>query len=796
MVLLAGCSDLPGSCPRSSPISLARATDDTHVEITFACRVDGDSAEDRSNYAVGDFTVSPAVALEVKGASLSGEDVVVLTTAQQTALRTYTLRVDGVEDDDGNDIEASVNFTGVGQADAADVTFRVDDRYNANLTEVRLIVSIDPLTGVFSHFGQHIDLGDPDGDHVFEKTLKVAVDPARTADTGDDRLGPQHLAYTARAVDGEDRPLSKLVAFEVADREAITVEVPLLTVPTKPPPEGWVTVTFKVDDRPARALTKPSLKGSFDKDGVFDAGFPYTVALDDSDGDDIWVGTAKVRIAPERTLDGATLATKPYSAYLVEAGTPYTARTADFVVQDEDKPVEVSILVGNDKKVPVTFRVDVSHAWLDVDGNQKGVYQGEAVFLTGEFGGAEDAFGQNATDAFSGGENVVLQMAERGDHPGVWERTIFLPRDRPYGWKVLRCPKDKGCTQLNKMVTSSGRAFPTVMKNLVTELCDAGKTSWADPNCKSPRVIDPRQLGKVDTGAGVMDYSSAKIWAGAGAGLADQKDPPGTPDGKLMFKQESPDLVATVGQQAVELPVQVVGTWRDVNIPGTPADIITGGNVLDLTKTDYDAGLVGGPPPTYDLPPASKPSPFKMDGALDTTATLVAGGSGTMPIYLGLSGNQLYLATDDAGEGSDHFLLLSATAPGSPRPAPWAKAGKVAFGGKTLFLADEDESNFAGWFELAEPSDTLLEALGGSQDPALDIFTPAQNGGVLEGTVDLAAKFGKLPAMIYVAVAPWASADGGAMYSSAQTPKTKDSNGNIEAGEILKVSLPQLKVVP
>jgi hypothetical protein len=766
------------------------------VEITFACRLDGDSAEDRSHYAVGDFTVAPAVDLEVKGASLSGEDVVVLTTAPQTALKTYTLRVDGVEDDDGNDIDASVNFIGVGQAEAADVTFRVDDRYNANLTDVRLIISIDPLTGVFSHFSQHITLDDSDGDHVFEKTLEVAVDPARTADTSDDRLGPQHLAYTVRAVDEKDRPLSKLVAFEVKEQKAITVDVPLLTVPTKPPPEGWVTVTFKVDDRPARALAKPSLKGSFDKDGLFDASFPSTVALADSDGDNIWEGTAKVRIAPDRTLDGSTLAQKPYSAYLVEGGTPYTARSADFVVHDEDKPVTVSILVGNDKKVPVTFAVDVSHAWLDVDGSQKGVYQGEAVFLTGEFGGAEDAFGQNATDAFSGGENVVLQMVERKDHPGVWERTIFLPRDRPYGWKVLRCPKDKGCTQLNKMVTSSGRAFPTVMKNLVTELCDAGKKTWADPNCESPRVIDPRKLSQVDTGAGIKDYSSAKVWAGTGGGLKDQKDLPGTPDGELMFKQESPDLVASVGKQPVQLPVQVIGAWRDVNIPGTPADIITGGKVVDLAKTDYDAGLVGAPPPSYKLAPPPKPSPFKMDGALDTTATLVAGGSGTMPVYLGLSGNHLYLATDDAGEGSDNFLLLSATAPGSLRPAPWAKAGKVAFGGKTLFLADEDESNFAGWFELAAPSDKLLESLGGSQDPALDIFTPAQNGGVLEGTIDLKAKFGKLPSMIYVAVAPWGSADGGAMYSAAQTPKTKDGNGNIEAGEILKVSLPQLKVVP
>ena len=53
-----------------------------------------------------------------------------------------------------------------------------------------------------------------------------------------------------------------------------------------------------------------------------------------------------------------------------------------------------------------------------------------------------------------------------------------------------------------------------------------------------------------------------------------------------------------------------------------------------------------------------------------------------------------------------------------------------------------------------------------------------------------------MPTVIYVATAPWATADAGKLYSAAQTPATKDGNGNIEAGEILKVSLPGLKVTP
>jgi hypothetical protein len=789
-----GCgSDLPGACPRGKPITSVRSLDSRTVEVHFACQLDQGSASDPGHYEIGNFAVVPPATLAVEGSAVS-DGVVRLSTAEQTALVTYTVRLAGVRDAEGNDLQGSANFVGIGTGNTAEVTFQVDDRYNASLKSLAFLTNVDPLTGLFSHAAYRIPSSDTEGDHLFETTLRVAVDPARTADTSDDRLGESHMAYSVRAVDEQNRPLSQLVLFEVKDETPQTVKVPLLNVPPPPPPEGLVTVTFKVDDRPARALSAPSLRGSFDADGKFDAGFPATVALSDQDGDDVWEGTAKVRIAPSRVAGGTTPESQPYSVYLVEGTTPYSARSADFTVPDE-KAVSVEILIGSKDKVPIVFRVDASQAWLDPEGSSKGLYPGEAIFLTGEFGLAEDAFGQNATDAFNGGENVVLQMSERKDRPGVWERTIFLPQSRPYGWKVVRCPKDQGCTQLNKMVTSTGRAFPTVMKNLVTELCDASKTSWPDPECKSPKLIDPRALSQVDTGSGVLDYSSAKIFEGTGGGIADQKDPAGTPSASIMFKQEVPDLVVDVKDQPVETPVYVIGTWRDVNIPGTPADIITGGKVIALSKTDYDAGLIGVLPPSYVLPPAPKPSPFKMDGALDGTATLVAGGGNTMSLQMALSGNYLYLATDDAGEGSDHFILLSATAPGALRAAPWGKAGQVAFGGKTIFLADENDSDFAGWFELGPP-DTLLASMGGGQNPALDVATPPQNGSVLEGTVDLVSLFGAVPPMVYVAVAPWATADGGSMYSAAQTPPTKDGNGNIDAGEILKVSLPSLKVVP
>ena len=78
-------------------------------------------------------------------------------------------------------------------------------------------------------------------------------------------------------------------------------------------------------------------------------------------------------------------------------------------------------------------------------------------FLTGEFSLAEDAFGRNAADAFSGGDNPTLEMKERTDAPGVWEKTIFLPKNRPFGWKVVRCPKTVGFGNQSQGLGKRGR---------------------------------------------------------------------------------------------------------------------------------------------------------------------------------------------------------------------------------------------------------------------------------------------------------------------------------------------------
>ena len=80
-------------------------------------------------------------------------------------------------------------------------------------------------------------------------------------------------------------------------------------------------------------------------------------------------------------------------------------------------------------------------------------------------------------------------------------------------------------------------------------------------------------------------------------------------------------------------------------------------------------------------------------------------------------------------------------------------------------------------------------------DPAFRVGTSAQNGGVLEGTIDLVAAFGAVPAVVYVAAAPWGSGDAGPMYGVAQAP-AGNGDANLDPDEFVKVRLPDLTVVP
>ena len=161
------------------------------------------------------------------------------------------------------------------------------------------------------------------------------------------------------------------------------------------------------------------------------------------------------------------------------------------------------------------------------------------------------------------------------------------------------------------------------------------------------------------------------------------------------------------------------------------------------------------------------PPDFQMDGALDAGAVQVGAEAG-LSLWVALDGDTLYVATQDAGEGRDHFIYIAAT-PGPLTGANWAKAGQVAQW--DAFLADENDNGYVGWFDASGANQSATGA----------------NGGVLEGTLDLAGELGALPAEIHLAVGAFASPDSGALF--AQVPASLDADADIDGAEFVAVDL-------
>ncbi len=152
-----------------------------------------------------------------------------------------------------------------------------------------------------------------------------------------------------------------------------------------------------------------------------------------------------------------------------------------------------------------------------------------------------------------------------------------------------------------------------------------------------------------------------------------------------------------------------------------------------------------------------------MNGVRDFAAELIA--QHGLELYAQFDGRYLTVATQDAGEGSDHFIFVT-TNPTASVAAPWAKSGLVA--PWVAYLADENDSGFTGWFDAAGGLITNV-----FQARAVTYF---ENGGRLEGVIDLAQILGAgFTGALYVAAAPYGTADGGALVTSAQAP---DGNGD------------------
>jgi len=152
------------------------------------------------------------------------------------------------------------------------------------------------------------------------------------------------------------------------------------------------------------------------------------------------------------------------------------------------------------------------------------------------------------------------------------------------------------------------------------------------------------------------------------------------------------------------------------------------------------------------------PSTFIIDGALDTSAKIVAQNS-SAKLHLDWNGTELYVATESAkDQGKDVFLFLSAD-PTTLKAAPWAKQGSV--GSWAAYIANESTNNYCSWYD--QSGTTRIGA-----------------NSFLEGTINLQQEFGTVPSKIYLAVGLYGTSDDGALVS--QIP-TGNNDGNIDQNE-------------
>jgi hypothetical protein len=172
--------------------------------------------------------------------------------------------------------------------------------------------------------------------------------------------------------------------------------------------------------------------------------------------------------------------------------------------------------------------------------------------------------------------------------------------------------------------------------------------------------------------------------------------------------------------------------------------------------------------------------PFDIDGLVDSAAWGRA--TNGLVLYAAIRGNYLYVATQDAGEGGDHFIYMNNQLTTS-RPANWAKSGQVMQWG--AFLADENDGGYNNWFG---PDDQPLAASTNYRSMTSGLNNNSNwNNGVLEGTLNLASYFGSFPSNLYLAAAPFGTVDGSTNYAPSQVP-AGNGNGNIEPGEFLALS--------
>ncbi|MFH0878724.1 MAG: DUF362 domain-containing protein [Lentisphaerota bacterium] len=165
-------------------------------------------------------------------------------------------------------------------------------------------------------------------------------------------------------------------------------------------------------------------------------------------------------------------------------------------------------------------------------------------------------------------------------------------------------------------------------------------------------------------------------------------------------------------------------------------------------------------------------NPFRMDGQWDTSSCVVAS-NGNQQLYAATLGSNLYVATQSTEGGSvDRFILVS-TNPAGVFAAPKAKVGTVAHDiALGPYLAADSANGYLAWYNGGR---SAISAQGAT-------------GQALEGQINLVQVFGRIPERIYLSLAPYGPADGGALWATGQVP-AGNGDRDVTADEFLMLEI-------
>lgn len=279
-----------------------------------------------------------------------------------------------------------------------------------------------------------------------------------------------------------------------------------------------------------------------------------------------------------------------------------------------------------------------------------------------------------------------------------------------------------------------------------------------------------------NNGSGTWDNNGGADWHFA-VSTNSTPQPPATPTGLTATPVSSNQINLTWSAAAfasgyiVQRDAAIIGTTSGTtyNDTGLTAATAYCYSIIATNNLTNSAASVSVCTNTLAATAPTNFPPFTMDGNLDFAGYRIS--SNGIGLYAALRGTKLYVATQSPGTTgpNDHFIFVSdQLLAGATASAPWAKAGLVAVTNTKPYIATESQNTYVTW----------NNAPAGS-----GVAKSSSTSGVLEGTIDLAAAFGGVPANIYLCAAAYGTADGGALAS--QSPA--GSGPNIEPAEFLVI---------